>query len=71
MIPPPYLKDRERGHFCYCAEELRIIARILAAHEQEFAYFCSKHETTSNNIYQSIHGYRAITFGADAVTEID
>lgn len=66
LIPAPYLKDRERGHFCFCTEELRIIARILAEHERDFAYFCAAHEVTSNQIHQSILGYRAITFGADA-----
>lgn len=66
LIPAPYLKDRERGYFCFCTEELRIIGRILAEHEREFAYFCAAHEVTSNTIHQAIVGYRAITFGADS-----
>lgn len=67
LIPAPFLKDRERGYYCYSAEELRIIARVLHQHEQEFAYFCFKHETTSNVVHQSIMGYRNMHFGADPV----
>lgn len=66
LIPSPYLKDRERSYYCYCVEELLIMARILAIHEREFVYFCAQHEMTSNQIHQQIHGYRATTFGADA-----
>jgi hypothetical protein len=66
LIPPPYLKDASRGHYCYCIGELQILARILAAHEREYAYFCAKHETVSNQMHQMIGGFRAITFGADA-----
>lgn len=71
LIPAPYLKDRERGYYCYCTEELRIMARILAAHEREFVYFCAAHEATSNQIQQAIQGYRSITFGVDETSNED
>lgn len=65
LIPLPVFKDTARSYYCYTKEELQIIARILAEHEREFTYFCAKHETVSNQIHQSIMGYRARLMGVD------
>lgn len=63
LIPAPFLKDTTRGNYCYCAEELRILLRILVEHERDYVYFGAKHVTVSNRMHQSIMGFRDITFG--------
>lgn len=62
LIPKPMLRDTTRQHYFYCRDELEIMARIIAEHEKEFAYFCASHEATSHKIHQAIHGYRDVTF---------
>lgn len=63
LVPSPILKDTARSYFCYCAEELRIMARVLAEHERQYAYFCQSHQTTSNQIHQLITGHRNMQYG--------
>lgn len=65
LIPAPFLREQEssRKLFCYCTEELQLIARYLAQHERDYSYFGEKHETVIHQIAQAIHGYRDMTFG--------
>jgi hypothetical protein len=59
LIPPARLFDTSYGYKHYSKGELKIIARILARHEQEFDYFHKKHEHTINNIWDAVQNYRA------------
>lgn len=59
LIPDPILKETMRGHKLYSVGELQVIARILAEHERDYSYFTSKHEETSNRIWQMVTGFRA------------
>jgi hypothetical protein len=60
LVPPPILKDTVRKYNHYSAGELRVIARVLREHEDEFRYLTAKHTTTIHIMWQSIQGYRAI-----------
>lgn len=59
LIPGPILTDTVRRYRHYSRGELEIIARILADHEREFAYYTAKHEQTRHRLMQEIQGYRA------------
>lgn len=59
LIPQPVLTDTIRQYKHFSVGELRVIARILAAHEREFSYYTMKHIQTRHRIMQAIQGYRA------------
>lgn len=58
LIPEPVLTDTTRGYKHYSAGELRVIARELASHEREYAYYTVKHDMTRQRIMQSLEGFR-------------
>lgn len=58
LIPEPILTDTVRGYKHYSVGELRVIARVLAEHEREFAYYTTKHEATKQRIMQGLEGFR-------------
>lgn len=59
LVPEPILKDTARGYRIYSVGELQSIANILAAHEREFQYYSTKHETTKHRIFQQVQAYRS------------
>jgi hypothetical protein len=58
LLPGPYLRETVRKFRVYSIGELRAIARVLAQHEHEFAYFTTAHTVTRNMIHQTVHAYR-------------
>ncbi len=68
LLPPPILTETGRNHACYCTEELEIIARELAVHDREYAYFCAQHTETIIRIAQAIHGFRDEEFAQNGRT---
>ncbi len=59
ILPPPILRDTTRNYRHYSVGELRVIARELKKHEQEFRYLSASHTHTVTLIWQSMQGYRA------------
>ena len=59
LIPAPILRDTTKGYRQYSVGELRVIARVLQVHEQEFSYYATTHTQTREQIMQQMHGYRA------------
>ena len=59
LIPEPILRDVIRGYRLYSQGELQSIARVLAEHEQEFAYYAVRHEATRHRMFQHVQAYRA------------
>ncbi len=59
LVPAPILRDTTKGYRQYSVGELRVIARVLYVHEQEFSYYAATHVYTREQIMQQIHGFRA------------
>lgn len=59
IIPPPYLRDTIRNFRHYSAGELRVIARVLKEHEEEFRYLSAKHTVTIHTMWQAVQAFRA------------
>jgi hypothetical protein len=59
LVPEPILKDTTRSYRHYSIGELRVIARVLRAHQREFSYYTAKHEQTRHQMMQQMQGYRA------------
>lgn len=59
MIPPARLFDTSYGYQHYSRGELKIIARALARHAEDFDYLHKRHESTIGNIWDAVQNYRA------------
>jgi hypothetical protein len=58
LIPEPILKDTLRNFRHYSAGEVRVMARVLAQHEQSFSYYAVHHTHTREQMMQQMFGYR-------------
>lgn len=58
-IPAPYLRDLARNYSIYSRGELEVMARIIAAHEQEFNYLVSHHNPVIETLQQAVSAYRS------------
>lgn len=58
-MPLPYLRETTHGHMVYSVGELEVICRVLARHEQEFAYLTQQHEHIVQTMFQYVHAWRA------------
>lgn len=58
MIPAPVLRDTSRGYRHYSVGELRIMARVLAEHERDNAYYTTGSIYTKERLMQAVHAYR-------------
>lgn len=58
-MPEPYLRETTRNNKVYSIGELELVARILAAHEQEFVNYSTQHRHVIETMHQHISAYRA------------
>lgn len=58
LIPEPILHDTVRHFRHYSAGEVRVMARVLAQHEQSFSYYAMNHTQTREQMMQQMFGYR-------------
>lgn len=58
LVPRPRLHDTSYGYMHYSRGELKVMARILARHEEEFDYLHKKHTSTINNLWAAVETYR-------------
>lgn len=58
LIPPPRLACTSHGYMHYSEGELKLIAKILSEHEEEYNYLHHTHVLTINRIWQHIEAYR-------------
>lgn len=58
MIPSPYLRETTRNLFVYSRGEIEVLARELAAHQQQYAYYCQDHQDRRHAIFQHMQAYR-------------
>lgn len=58
LLPPPVAVDPVYGYKHYTNGELKLVAEILADHFEEFEYLHTTHETTINQLWQSLQDYR-------------
>jgi len=58
LMPPPVITDTTYGYVQYSEGELKLIAKILKEHEEEFNYLHSTHTVTINQLWQQLESYR-------------
>lgn len=59
IVPRPRLHDTSYGYMHYSRGELKVIARILARHEEEFDYLHKKHTSTIRSLWTAVESYRS------------
>lgn len=58
ILPPPIIKDSSHGWPHYSKGELKLIAKVVAQHEEEYEYLSHTHTLTINRLWQSIEAFR-------------
>lgn len=59
MLPTPVLHDTARRYRQYSVGELRVIARVLAAHGEDFSYYAKNHIGTRERMAAEVARYRS------------
>lgn len=58
LVPPPILTCAAYGYKHYSEGELRLIAKQLLKHEDEYNYLHTTHDSTIDSMWQAMEAYR-------------